>query len=269
MGAGVTLWPNAGFVLAELGILDEVLELGGTPAAMYRYDAEGQSLGGLDIGPLDRLMGYPTCAILRTDLQAVLLRRARGGRAGGVRPRGHGHRQRSGWPGRRALRGRRALEPDLVIGADGRMSSVARAHVAGGNAPVYQGFVNWIGVAESSRDLVDGASIHDYWGMASASASWRWGGARFMGGRAGADAGAGAGLGGRRADGEWRKVRRLFERWPDPIGAVIDATPPRALRLIAVHDLEPLARWHRGNVLLVGDAAHAPCPRRDRAPARR
>ena len=41
MGAGVTLWPNAGFVLAELGILDEVLELGGTPAAMYRYDAEG------------------------------------------------------------------------------------------------------------------------------------------------------------------------------------------------------------------------------------
>ena len=51
-----------------------------------------RSLGGLDIGPLDRLMGYPTCAILRTDLQAVLLRRARGGRAGGVRPRGHGHR---------------------------------------------------------------------------------------------------------------------------------------------------------------------------------
>ena len=46
------------------------------------------------------------------------------------------------------------LSPDLVIGADGRMSSVARAHVAGGNAPVYQGFVNWIGVAESSRDLV-------------------------------------------------------------------------------------------------------------------
>lgn len=37
----MTLWPNAGFVLAELGILDEVLELGGTPAAMYRYDAEG------------------------------------------------------------------------------------------------------------------------------------------------------------------------------------------------------------------------------------
>ena len=182
MGAGVTLWPNAGFVLADLELLDEVLALGGTPAAMHRYDAQGRSLGGLDIEPLDRLMGYPTCAILRTDLQAVLLRRAR--EAGVPVAFGREATAIANDPDGRAVvhfadGGR--LSPDLVIGADGRMSSVARAHVAGGNAPVYQGFVNWIGVAESSRDLVDGAAIHDYWGMASASASWRWGGARSIG----------------------------------------------------------------------------------------
>ena len=163
MGAGVTLWPNAGFVLADLELLDEVLALGGTPAAMHRYDAQGRSLGGLDIEPLDRLMGYPTCAILRTDLQAVLLRRAR---EAGVPVAGREATAIANDPDGRAVvhfadGGR--LSPDLVIGADGRMSSVARAHVAGGNAPVYQGFVNWIGVAESSRDL-DGAAIHDYWG---------------------------------------------------------------------------------------------------------
>ena len=39
-GAGVTLWPNAGFVLADLELLDEVLALGGTPAAMHRCDAQ-------------------------------------------------------------------------------------------------------------------------------------------------------------------------------------------------------------------------------------
>ena len=165
MGAGVTLWPNAGFVLADLELLDEVLALGGTPAAMHRYDAQGRSLGGLDIEPLDRLMGYPTCAILRTDLQAVLLRRAR--EAGVPVAFGREATAIANDPDGRAVvhfadGGR--LSPDLVIGADGRMSSVARAHVAGGNAPVYQGFVNWIGVAESSRDLVDGAAIHDYWG---------------------------------------------------------------------------------------------------------
>ena len=262
MGAGVTLWPNAGFVLADLELLDEVLALGGTPAAMHRYDAQGRSLGGLDIGPLDRLMGYPTCAILRTDLQAVLLRRAR--EAGVPVAFGREATAIANDPDGRAVvhfadGGR--LSPDLVIGADGRMSSVARAHVAGGNAPVYQGFVNWIGVAESSRDLVDGAAIHDYWGhgervgiVALGRRKVYWAGAQAQTLEQARASAAAA------QDGEWRKVRRLFESWPDPIGAVIDATPPRALRLIAVHDLEPLARWHRGNVLLVGDAAHAPLP---------
>ena len=36
--------------------------------------------------------------------------------------------------------------------------------------------------------------------------------------------------------------------------------PANAIRLIAVHDLEPLHTWSRANVLLVGDAAHAPLP---------
>ena len=257
--AGVTLWPNAGFVLADLELLDEVLALGGTPAAMHRYDAQGWSLGGLDIEPLDRLMGYPTCAILRTDLQAVLLRRAR--EAGVPVAFGREATAIANDPDGRAVvhfaDGGHA-RPDLIIGADGRMSSVARAHVAGGNAPVYQGFVNWIGVAESSRDLVDGAAIHDYWGTASASASWRWGGARSIG----------------RARRRRRWSRRARRRPPrrTASGARCAACSKLArshrrghrchaaagLRLIAVHDLEPLARWHRGNVLLVGDAARAP-----------
>ena len=270
MGAGVTLWPNAGFVLAELGILDEVLELGGTPAAMYRYDAEGQSLGGLDIGPLDRLMGYPTCAILRTDLQAVLLRRAR----------------EAGVPvafGREATA--IANDPDgraVVHFADGgrlsRTWSSARTDVC----PRWRGPM-W---RAATRRSIKASSTGSAWPKARATwwtaprstitGAWRArrhrgaGAAQgLLGGRAGADAGAGAGLGGRRAG------RRVAQGAP-PVRALARSHrrghrchAASGLRLIAVHDLEPLARWHRGNVLLVGDAAHAPCPRRDRAPARR
>ena len=216
-GAGVTLWPNAGFVLAELGILDEVLELGGTPAAMYRYDAEGQSLGGLDIGPLDRLMGYPTCAILRTDLQAVLLRRAR--EAGVPVAFGREATAIANDPDGRAVvhfadGGRRA---DLVIGADGRMSSVARAHVAGGNAPVYQGFVQ---LDRRGRKLArpGGRRLDPRLLGAWRARRHRGAGAAqgLLGGRAGADAGAGAGLGGRRADGEWRRCAACSSAGPIP-----------------------------------------------------
>lgn len=32
------------------------------------------------------------------------------------------------------------------------------------------------------------------------------------------------------------------------------------MRLIAVHDVDPAGRWHRANVLMLGDAAHASLP---------
>ncbi|MCY4124215.1 MAG: FAD-dependent monooxygenase, partial [Pseudomonas sp.] len=44
------------------------------------------------------------------------------------------------------------------------------------------------------------------------------------------------------------------------VSRIIRATPIQAVRRIAVHDLEPLHTWSRANVLLIGDAAHAPLP---------
>ncbi|MNV68218.1 Salicylate hydroxylase [compost metagenome] len=57
-----------------------------------------------------------------------------------------------------------------------------------------------------------------------------------------------------------KEVEDLFAGWPEPVAHIIRATPANAIRLIAVHDLEPLHTWSRANVLLVGDAAHAPLP---------
>jgi 2-polyprenyl-6-methoxyphenol hydroxylase-like FAD-dependent oxidoreductase len=67
-----------------------------------------------------------------------------------------------------------SIRPDLLIGADGRMESVARKFVAGDNTPVYQGFVNWIGVAQGPHALVDDIAIQDFWGRASALVACRF-----------------------------------------------------------------------------------------------
>lgn len=56
------------------------------------------------------------------------------------------------------------------------------------------------------------------------------------------------------------EVEDLFAEWPEPVARIILATPVNAIRLITVHGLEPLNAWRRANVLLVGDAAHAPLP---------
>lgn len=74
MGAGVVLWPNAGFVLTQLGLLPDIVEAGGRLHAMRRIDRHGTLLKATEIGALDRRMGFPTVSILRRDLQAVLTR---------------------------------------------------------------------------------------------------------------------------------------------------------------------------------------------------
>ena len=260
MGAGVTLWPNASFVLQELGLLQDVETIAGQPLSTRRQDAAGNALGGLDIALLNSAMGYPSYTVLRRDLQQVLLdHTARAGipvefghRAAAIELDAHGKAIAHFENGA-------SIRPDLLVGADGRMESVARQFVAGDNRPVYQGFVNWIGVAQMTQAphaLVDDMAIQDFWGVGERFGCvpvrpdlvyWAAAQARPL-----AEAGS-------RPDIR-KEVEDVFASWPEPVARVIRATPESAMRLIAVHDLEPLQTWSRANVLLVGDAAHAPLP---------
>ncbi|KMJ91421.1 monooxygenase [Achromobacter xylosoxidans] len=256
MGAGVTLWPNAAFVLDALGLLPDVAAAGGRPRAMRRYDNAGHALGSLDISALDRLMGYPTHTILRRDLLAVLL--AHAARAG--IPVEYGHRAVAIEPdadGRAAARFENGavVRADLLVGADGRMDSVARRFVVGDNTPVYQGFVNWIGIA-SGPGLAEDMAIQDYWGVGErfGCVAVRPDLVYWAGAEARPLAAAVQGPDPR------AEVADRFAGWADPIARLIQATPADAVRLIAVHDLDTPAAWHRANMLLVGDAAHAPLP---------
>ncbi|ALX15345.1 monooxygenase [Burkholderia cepacia JBK9] len=257
MGAGVVLWPNAGFVLSQLGLLPDIVEAGGRMNAMQRIDRHGNPLKVTDIRALDRRMGFPTYSILRRDLQAVLARHLA---ARGIDVHfGHGATSiDAGTDGRAVVRfdNGTTIAPDLVIGADGRMNSVARRHVIGDNTPVYQGFVNWIGIAQSDAPLVDEVSISDYWGTRERfgivavdrhrlywAAAWP---------EAGPDDATESDPG--------AMLERRFRAWPATIANVLRATSADTIAKIRVHDLDPVDVWHRGNVLLIGDAAHASLP---------
>lgn len=257
MGAGVTLWPNASFVLDELGLLQDIEAIGGRPLTIRRQDAAGNALGGLDIDLLGRTMGYPTYTVLRRHLQEVLLNHAAragisvafGCRAVAIDLDTHGRAVAHFEHGA-------SIRPDLLIGADGRMGSVTRTFVAGDNTPIYQGFVNWIGVAQGPHPLVDDMSIQDVWGVGERFGCvpirpelvyWAAAQARPLNEAM-------------PTTNRHKEVESLFAQWPEPVSDIIRATPENAIRLIAVHDLEPLQTWSRANVLLVGDAAHAPLP---------
>ena len=257
IGAGIVCWPNASFVLNELGLLDEVSAVSGLPVKMQRYSNEGEHLGTLDILKLNTLMGYPSLSVLRKDLMKVLERCVV---SLGIDIH-YGHTVEALVPGSDnaaviQFADGSIAKSDLIIGADGRMNSVARGYVNGDNAPVFQGFINWIGVFESEMPVFDEIAVNDYWGVGerfgivpvSAHKAY-WAGAV-----------ATKDIGDKAPERYRSELQSLFGHWPEPIARIIEETPLSNINKLYVHDHNPLNCWHRDNVLLIGDAAHAPLP---------
>jgi 2-polyprenyl-6-methoxyphenol hydroxylase-like FAD-dependent oxidoreductase len=227
-----------------------VAAVAGCPRAMRRLSRAGADLGALDIGLIEARMGYPSLSVLRSDFQRILSARLQ---ALGVAVR-YGRNVARIEPGAVVhFDDGATLTADLVVGADGRMASCARRYVTGGNAPIYQGFINWIGVCEGEFDV---DTISDYWGtgarfgivpVARDKAYWAGGAAQ-------------ATIGTRDPDAYRDELQRLFADWPEPVRRIVATTPAARINKIYVHDHDPVPTWHRDNLVMIGDAAHAALP---------
>lgn len=257
IGAGIVCWPNATFVLEQLGLLEEVVEASGAVRRMDRIAADGQALGSLDITHINNLMGYPSLSILRKDLMRILNERVKelgiqinyGCNVCDITGNGSG----------RAVvhfESHAAIEPDAVIGADGRMNSIARRYVNGDSTPVYQGFINWVGVYHAPQSMFYELNVSDYWGVGSRFgivpvndkvAYWAGGVAATRIGR-------------NDPENYKRDLWQLFEGWGSVISTIVEQTPVEHINKVYVHDHNHIDVWHKNNVLLIGDAAHAPLP---------
>ncbi len=246
MGAGVTLWSNAMYVLDQMGLAAEIESLGGTPDFMRQFDQRGVLQAEFDIQRVNTLSGFTSTTVLRRDLMRVLSRRLHelGGKIyfGCPMTREKIDVLRQGF--------------DLVVGADGRMNSVVRqALFSDSVSPRYQGFINIIGISELGEQRLANA-IHDIrgaqgrFGIVPVKASICYWAAAW---RAELDKD-------RSLTGWYYEMDQRFGRWCEPVQSVLKAREASSLNRIFVHDLDPLPYWHKGNLLVLGDAAHAPLP---------
>jgi 2-polyprenyl-6-methoxyphenol hydroxylase-like FAD-dependent oxidoreductase len=212
----------------------------------------------LDIGLIDKRMGYPSLSILRSDFQRILLARLQ---SLGVSVQYGRKAVRIGAGAEVHFDNGATLTADLIVGADGRMASCARRYVTGDDTPIYQGFINWIGVCERDDIAFDVDAISDYWGtgerfgivpVARNKAYWAGGAAQ-------------ATIGARHPDAYRAEFQRIFADWPEPVRLIIAGTPSARINKIYVHDHDPVPTWHRHKLVLVGDAAHASLPTSGRA----
>jgi 2-polyprenyl-6-methoxyphenol hydroxylase-like FAD-dependent oxidoreductase len=251
VGAGIGLWANAIHVFEALGLGPAVLDLGAGPLGGGIRSCDGRWLTRQPAEVLARRWGAPTIAVLRTDLQALLVQAlpddsltldARATALVNDSDRAivtfeHGEQ----------------TEADLVIGADG-LHSVIRAELFGARPPRYRGYTTWRGVtAPGIATLVREAS--EFWGRGE-----RFGVLPARGDRVVWYASANVTEGSSKARDAMRTLVDRFGRWTEPVPSVLAATPPETIVCNDVYD-RPLTRQRVARrAALVGDAAQPMTP---------
>ncbi|BBN83104.1 monooxygenase [Pseudoalteromonas sp. A25] len=246
MGAGVTLWPNAMWVLDKMGLSSMALRLGGQPLQLKQYDSQGQLLGELDLSAIADNSGYPCVTILRRDLAYLIAQRLE---KLGIYPQ---FNRSVSVVELKELQ----QEYDLVVGADGRMASCTRALLFPNSRPLrYHHFINIIGISDCLGGTM-GHAIADY-----RAPHMRFGVVPAKPGLCYWAAGWQTPMDRTRNESSWLDdMQQRFAHWAKPVQHVLSHYHPQSLKRIFVHDVEPLPYWHQDNLVIIGDAAHGPLP---------
>lgn len=250
VGAAITLWCNATAALAQIGAENIPDEIGSPIDKSETFDIRGKPLVTVDVEGMDSWMGDPSVIVHRHELQKALHELlppecvVLGKQCVGVDPLGS-----------LALTnfadGTEATA-DLVVGADGIRSTVRRT-VTERSAVRYAGYGAWRGVVDLKWPDRTAASLF------AAGQGCQWGLFRMSGDRAywfvtsnrPADS---------TAPVTKEAVLAKLVDWDERFRSPIEATAQDKVLYDDIYDLAPLPRWHRGRVVLVGDAAHATTP---------
>ncbi|MFJ6653856.1 FAD-dependent monooxygenase [Microbacterium sp. NPDC091313] len=260
-GSWFTIAPNGLAALAEVDALDAIRPVAVPTRHNVMVGATGRELGVLAIGsPLAD--GTPALSVKRS-LAAHLL--AAEAKRRGIEVRRGAAVASVATTGRAAtvqLADGEQLTADLVVGADGIRSVVRAAVDPGAPAPRYVGLVNFGGITRgtSIAERLRPEAWHFVFGRRAffgalptpaGDVVWFANVRRPAVGRAERDATDAA---------QWQARLVELARLDDGPLAELIAAGELELAADNTHDLPHVPRWHRGRLVLVGDALHAPSP---------
>jgi 2-polyprenyl-6-methoxyphenol hydroxylase-like FAD-dependent oxidoreductase len=254
VGAGIWVPPNAMQVLGRLGLAEAVLREGARLERVELRDHRSGVLQSADMGEAARRFGYPTVAIHRGRLQRMLLDHLP---ADAV----HVGRECSevvAGDGGAVLRfaDGSEVEAEVVVGADGAHSRVREA-VAPGTRLRYSGQSSYRAVAPFRLPEGFAGVGWEVWGPGR-----RFGFSAIGHGEVYWYATLDAHPGERDASPSetGRRLDAMAAPFPAPVPVLVAATDPERMVRTDMYDLAAIPAWHRGRIVLLGDAAHATTP---------
>jgi 2-polyprenyl-6-methoxyphenol hydroxylase-like FAD-dependent oxidoreductase len=266
VGAGLWVAANAINIFERLGIADEIKKAGNQLESSMLADHNGKPMSKVDFKKIINSYGNGTTTIHRAKLQAILMSHVEKGDIEiGKRLKKIENAQNTVDVGNPDTFGKGPIkvyfedsttsESDILIGADGIHSQV-REHLFG-NIPLrFSNQTCWRGIAKMRlADTKNGAEL---WGTKGGLRSsyaqindeevyWYITKKEKEGTKI--------------APSEVKKyLIDLVLEFQSDIRKVIQNTDNQAIIQNDLSDLTPLNSWHKGNIVLMGDAAHASTP---------
>ena len=243
IGAAISVFPNALRVFQAEKIMQEIIASGGEITKIFMKTDKGKILAKSE--PKYEL---PAICIHRADLHRILLKNT----PAELYPNHDLKSLQNLNNGKVKLTFNNGLtkEFDVVIGADGIHSAV-RQFIIGDGKPVFRGYNIWRGVIETNFDI--GYASETY------GKGKRVGIVPIKNGKYGWWATCNEALSENdQPEGTKRKLQRLFDDWHHPIPELISNTEDIIKNSLS--DRIPVKGWTKGNITLLGDAAHPTTP---------
>ncbi len=139
-------------------------------------------------------------------------------------------------------------EGDALIGADGLKSQV-RAALFGESPPIYRNFTTWRGLTNYIPNQYCPGYIHEFLGRGKGFGFMMLGNSRMYWYAAA-----------KTKQGQKQELEVIFQDWFRAIPELIAATDKANIIQTDLYDRVPSRPWGKGNITLLGDAAHPMLP---------